>query len=79
MASRMLTVLGFIPEPGRIVIGSMGRTRVGCGLDDEEKEGCWTRVRAWKCSAVSLWRSERVERDKGDVAVFPWPLIEVSG
>lgn len=31
-------------------------------------------MREWKCWTDSSWRSERIERDEGDVAIFPWPL-----
>jgi len=80
IATRIWTVFGLIPEPGRIVIGSAGVIR-GCefatGIElDEFVLECQgrTRVREWKCWIVSLWRSERIERDEGDVAIFPWPL-----
>ena len=70
-------MFGLIPEPGRIVIGSVGVIR-GCefteGIElDEFVLECQgrTRVREWKWWIVSSWRSERIERDEGDVAIFP--------
>lgn len=71
---------GLIPAPGRIVIGSIGATRVGSDADEEieadEFDLEWGLVRAggWKYWTVSLCRSERTEIEEGDVAIFPWPL-----
>jgi len=73
-------VFGLIPEPGRIVIGSVGTTRVGREVIEEIEveelalEWGWLRVRELNRWMVSLWRSERTAMEEGDVAVFPWPL-----
>lgn len=69
-------MFGLIPEPGRIVIGSIGATRVGSEIDEIEVEELalewgWIRVRRWKCWTLSLWRSERTEMEEGDVEIFP--------